>query len=104
MQNKAERCFALSVMEKMVGPVCNDETATQLALEVLDRGWHVLVHIVERPQEVVERFTNLKRDRALRLVIDLHLVERDAFPLKRIQSTTQVVKPCRAQVRSHAVT
>ena len=38
----------------MVGPVCNDETATQLALEVLDRGWHVLIRIVERPQEVVE--------------------------------------------------
>ena len=91
MQNKAERCFALSVMEKMVGPVCNDETATQLALEVLDRGWHVLVRIVQRPHEVVECITNLKRDRALGLVIDLDLVERDAFSLEGIPDVTRVI-------------
>ena len=51
-------------------PICNDEAATKLALEVLHRAGHVLVRIVERAQEVIEGIPDLKRDRALGLVVD----------------------------------
>ena len=37
-----------------ISPVCNNEAAAKLALEVLDRAWHVIVRIVELTQEVVE--------------------------------------------------
>ena len=71
--------------------VTDHQTDSSSLLEVGDRCGHRAVRGVRRPKKVLERLPDPESDAALRVVVELHLPQRDIVASENLPAITRIV-------------